>query len=176
MKFLSSCANSFSIISESADDTFLVGRTLGESLYPGLLILLKGELGMGKTRFTQGIGRALGYDRVKSPTFVIMNEYDATFVIMNEYDADVPFLHADLYRLEDEDEIESLGIEEYLDDGFAAAVEERWRERPEERLEVELLPVPGDTEARTLVFEAFGKREAELLAVIKEKLFPGEDK
>ena len=117
----------------------------------------------------------MGYDRVKSPTFVIMNEYDA----------DVPFLHADLYRLEDEDEIESLGIEEYLDDGFAAlddgfaaAVEwaERWRERPEERLEVELLPVPGDAEARTLVFEAFGKREAELLAVIKEKLFPGEDK
>ena len=106
MKFLSSCANSFSIISESADDTFLAGRALGESLYPGLLILLKGELGMGKTRFTQGIGRALGYDRVKSPTFVIMNEYDA----------DVPFLHADLYRLEDEDEIESLGIEEYLDD------------------------------------------------------------
>ena len=80
--------------------------------------------------------------------------------------------------LEDEDEIESLGIEEYLDDGFAAAVEwaERWRERPEERLEVELLPVPDDAEARTLVFEAFGKREAELLAVIKEKLFPGEDK
>ena len=168
MKFLSSCANSFSIISESADDTFLAGRALGESLYPGLLILLKGELGMGKTRFTQGIGCALGYDRVKSPTFVIMNEYDA----------DVPFLHADLYRLEDEDEIESLGIEEYLDDGFAAAVEwaERWREHPEERLEVELLPVPGDTEARTLVFEAFGKREAELLAVIREKLFPGEDK
>lgn len=168
MKFLSSCANSFSIISESADDTFLAGRALGESLYPGLLVLLKGELGMGKTRFTQGIGRALGYDRVKSPTFVIMNEYDA----------DVPFLHADLYRLEDEDEIESLGIEEYLDDGFSAAVEwaERWRERPEERLEVELLPVPGDAEARTLVFEAFGKREAELLAVIKEKLFPGEDK
>ena len=168
MKFLSSCANSFSIISESADDTFLAGRALGESLYPGLLILLKGELGMGKTRFTQGIGRALGYDRVKSPTFVIMNEYDE----------DVPFLHADLYRLGDEDEIESLGIEEYLDDGFAAAVEwaERWRERPEERLEVELLPVPGDTEARTLFFAAFGKREAELLAVIREKLFPGEDK
>ena len=168
MKFLSSCANSFSIISESADDTFLAGRALGESLYPGLLILLKGELGMGKTRFTQGIGRALGYDRVKSPTFVIMNEYDA----------DVPFLHADLYRLENEDEIESLGIEEYLDDGFAAAVEwaERWSERPGERLEVELLPVPGDAEARTIVFEAFGKREAELLAVIREKLFPGEDK
>ena len=80
---------------------------------PACLILLKGELGMGKTRFTQGIGRAVGYDRVKSPTFVIMNEYDAK----------VPFLHVDLYRLEDEDEIESLGIEEYLDDGFAAAVD-----------------------------------------------------
>lgn len=167
MKFLSSCGNSFSIISESPDDTFAAGRALGEALYPGLLILLKGELGMGKTRFTQGIGRAVGYDRVKSPTFVIMNEYDA----------EVPFLHADLYRLEDEGEIESLGIEEYLDDGFAAAVEwaERWRERPEERLEVEFLPVPGDAEARTLVFEAFGKRESALLAEIKEKIFPGED-
>ena len=168
MKFLSSCANSFSIISESADDTFLAGRALGESLYPGLLILLKGELGMGKTRFTQGIGRAVGYDRVKSPTFVIMNEYDAK----------VPLLHVDLYRLEDEDEIESLGIDEYLDDGFAAAVEwaERWRERPEERLEVEFLPVPGDAEARTIVFEAFGKREAELLVKMKDKILPGEDK
>ena len=168
MKFLSSCANSFSIISESPDDTFAAGRALGESLYPGLLILLKGELGMGKTRFTQGIGRAVGHERVKSPTFVIMNEYDAK----------VPFLHVDLYRLEDEDEIESLGIEEYLDGGFAAAVEwaERWRERPEERLEVEFLPVPGDAEARTIVFEAFGKREAELLVKMKDKILPGEDK
>ena len=168
MKFLSSCANSFSNISESPDDTFAVGRALGESLYPGLLILLKGELGMGKTRFTQGIGRAVGYERVKSPTFVIMNEYDAK----------VPFLHVDLYRLEDEDEIESLGIEEYLDGGFAAAVEwaERWREHPEERLEVEFLPVPGDAEARTIVFEAFGKREAELLVKMKDKILPGEDK
>lgn len=167
MKFLSSCVNSFSIISESPDDTFSAGRAFGNSLYPGLLILLKGELGMGKTRFTQGIGSAVGYDRVKSPTFVIMNEYDA----------EVPFLHVDLYRLEDEDEIESLGIEEYLDDGFSAAVEwaERWREHPENRIEVEFLPVPDDAEARMLVFEAFGKREAELLAKIKEKLFPGED-
>ena len=45
MKFLSSCANSFSIISESADDTFLAGRALGESLYPGLLILLNSRRG-----------------------------------------------------------------------------------------------------------------------------------
>lgn len=167
MKFLSSCANSFSIVSESPDETFLAGCALGESLYPGLLILLKGGLGMGKTRFTQGIGRAVGYDRVKSPTFVIMNEYDA----------DVPFLHVDLYRLEGEGEIESLGIEEYLDDGFSAAVEwaEKWRGRPEKRVEVEFLPVPDNAEARRLAFEAFGKREAELLAEIKEKLFHGED-
>lgn len=167
MKFLRSCVNSFSIVSESPDDTFSAGRALGESLYPGLLILLKGGLGMGKTRFTQGIGRAVGCDRVKSPTFVIMNEYDT----------DVPFLHVDLYRLEDEEQIESLGIEEYLDDGFSAAVEwaERWRGRPESRIEVEFLPVPDDAEARMLVFEAFGKCEAELLTNIKEKLFPGED-
>lgn len=167
MRLLKSCVNSFSIISESPDDTFAAGRALGEALYPGLLALLKGGLGMGKTRFVQGIGGAVGYDRVKSPTFVIMNEYDAA----------VPFLHVDLYRLENEEEVDALGIEEYLDDGFAAAVEwaERWSERPEDRVEIEFLPVPGDENARVLVFEAFGEKETELLVQVKRALFPGKD-
>ena len=156
-----------SIVSESPKDTFEAGRTLGELLYPGLLIMLKGELGAGKTRFVQGIGNAIGYDRVKSPTFVIMNEYEAA----------VPFLHVDLYRLENEDEIDALGIEEYLDDGFAAAVEwaERWQSRPEDRLEVEFLYVPGEEESRIISFEVFGAHERELIAAIKEKLFPRVD-
>lgn len=165
MKFLKFCDNSLTIVSESPKDTFVAGRALGELLYPGLLIMLKGELGAGKTCFVQGIGDALGYGRVKSPTFVIMNEYEAK----------VPFLHVDLYRLENEDEIEALGIEEYLEDGFAAAVEwaERWQNSPEDRLEVEFSPVTGDDAARIISFEIFGAHEKELIAAIKEKLFYG---
>ena len=165
MKYLIFCDNSLTIVSESPKETFEAGRALGELLYPGLPIMLKGELGAGKTRFVQGIGNAIGYDRVKSPTFVIMNEYEAN----------VPFLHVDLYRLENEDEIEALGIEEYLKDGFAAAVEwaERWRESPPERLEVEISRVDGEDDAREISFKAFGNRAGRVCEKIKEKLFGG---
>ncbi len=168
MRFLSSCGNSFSVVSESPDDTFDAGRAFGEFLYPGLLILLAGGLGMGKTRFVQGIGKAVGYDRVKSPSFVIMNEYDA----------DVPFLHVDLYRLEDAGEADLLGIEEYLDCGFAAAVEwaERWTDPLKDRIAVRFLPAPGGCDSRELAFKAFGRRETDLLAKVKKRIIFRKDK
>ncbi len=168
MKFLTSCCDSLSIKSESGGDTYAAGAALGGALRPGLLILLNGGLGTGKTRFVQGIGAALGYSRVKSPSFVIMNEYAAK----------VPFLHADLYRLERESEIDALGIEEYLDDGFAAAVEwaEKWRDPPGRALRVIFQTIPGDENSRVITFRATGSREAGLLREIKEKLFQTEDK
>ncbi len=74
MRFRQCLSNSFIVTSESPEETFLVGKALGNAAYPGLLVLLKGSLGMGKTKLTQGVGHALGYERVKSPTFIIMSD------------------------------------------------------------------------------------------------------
>ncbi|MDO5116844.1 MAG: tRNA (adenosine(37)-N6)-threonylcarbamoyltransferase complex ATPase subunit type 1 TsaE [Synergistaceae bacterium] len=162
MRFLRSSADALLIESENPDESLAAGRALGEALPPGMLLLLTGGLGMGKTKFTQGVGAALGIERVKSPTFIIMNEYDGK----------TPFLHADLYRLEDAGEVEELAIEEYLDDGYAAAVEwgERWLEPPEKRLEVEFSPSPAGESSRILTFRAFEPEGRALLAEFKEKI------
>ncbi|MCF0247614.1 MAG: tRNA (adenosine(37)-N6)-threonylcarbamoyltransferase complex ATPase subunit type 1 TsaE [Synergistes sp.] len=150
MKFLSFSEDSITIISENDSETFAAGQALGEAAFPGLLILLKGTLGMGKTRLTQGIGAALGISRVKSPTFIIMSEHNGK----------LPLLHADLYRLEDESEIDALGIEECLDDGFVGVVEwaERWGSvRESERIDVEFSPVSESDDARLLKITCLGE-------------------
>lgn len=155
--------DSFAVASRGPEETFALGEALGELVYPGLLILLKGSLGMGKTKLIQGIGRAMGCERIKSPTFIIMSEHEGT----------VPFLHADLYRLEDEAEIDQLGIEEYLEDGYAAAVEwaERWRGAPEEgRIDVEFAPLSGSGESRLLTFTCHGDEPRRVLAALAERI------
>lgn len=163
MRFRQCSNNSLVVTSESPEETFLVGKALGNAAYPGLLVLLKGSLGMGKTKLTQGVGHALGYERVKSPTFIIMSEYEGA----------VPLLHADLYRLEDEAEINSLGIEEYLEEGFTAVVEwaERWREAPEnDRIDVEIEAAPGNGESRILAFTGYGEAACKALRVFAEEI------
>ena len=163
MRFRQCLSNSFIVTSESPEETFLVGKALGNAAYPGLLVLLKGSLGMGKTKLTQGVGHALGYERVKSPTFIIMSEYEGA----------VPLLHADLYRLEDEAEINSLGIEEYLEAGFTAVVEwaERWTEAPDgDRIDVEFEAAPGDGESRSLTFTGYGEAACEALRRVVEEI------
>ncbi|MEG1913063.1 MAG: tRNA (adenosine(37)-N6)-threonylcarbamoyltransferase complex ATPase subunit type 1 TsaE, partial [Cloacibacillus sp.] len=118
MKFHIHSDKTLRVATNCPQETYELGRRLGALAFPGLLVLLNGTLGVGKTKFTQGFGAALGYSRVKSPSFIIMSEYDGP----------LPMLHADLYRLERSYEAETLGIEEYLEDGFTALVEwaERW--------------------------------------------------
>lgn len=163
MKFRRYSDNSFSAATSSPEETFSLGKTLGENICPGLLLLLKGTLGMGKTKFTQGIGAALGAFGVKSPTFVIMREYDVG----------APFLHVDLYRIDDEAEIESLGIEEYLEEGFAAAVEwaEKWKNPPDEcRIDVEFA---GSGENRLLTFTLCGEEARGTFEALAENIEKG---
>ena len=86
-------------ISGSPGETELAGEKLAKVLLVGDVILLVGDLGMGKTAFTRGIARGLGISaRVQSPTFVIVKNYDG----------DKPLAHADLYRFDDE---QIFGIE-----------------------------------------------------------------
>ncbi|HEY9596289.1 MAG TPA: tRNA (adenosine(37)-N6)-threonylcarbamoyltransferase complex ATPase subunit type 1 TsaE [Cyanophyceae cyanobacterium] len=86
------------------DATRSLGKTLGQSLSPGSVILLEGDLGAGKTTLVQGIGEGLGLtDPIVSPTFTLINEYT---------EGRLPLYHLDLYRLQPE-EVEALNLEIY---------------------------------------------------------------
>jgi len=89
-------------------------------LLPDDILALTGSLGAGKTNFIQGIAQGLGVkDYVTSPTFIIINEYKGR----------VPLYHFDLYRLENPNAIEELGIEEYFNKGGVCVIE--WSEKLE---------------------------------------------
>lgn len=93
------------IKTSSQDETMQVGRALGEILAKGDVVLLSGDLGTGKTAFTNGIASALGIEEyITSPTFTIVNEYKA----------ELPLYHFDVYRIADADEMYDIGFEEYL--------------------------------------------------------------
>ena len=84
-----------------------LGERIGRMLRAGDVVLLSGELGAGKTVLAQGIGRGLGVtDPIKSSSFVIMNEYDG---------ATLRLFHADLYRLEDPEQVAELALDELAD-------------------------------------------------------------
>ncbi|WP_374596928.1 tRNA (adenosine(37)-N6)-threonylcarbamoyltransferase complex ATPase subunit type 1 TsaE [Sphingosinicella sp.] len=103
---------------EAATDTF--GRRLAARLAPGDIVLLSGDLGAGKTALARGILAGLGHaGEVPSPTFTLVQSYEVPGVRL-------PVWHVDLYRLEDPDEVEELGLDEILADG-ALIIE--WPER-----------------------------------------------
>lgn len=120
--------------------TEAAGRQLAESLRPGDVVLLYGDLGAGKTAFTRGIAQGLGIDPadVSSPTFTLIQEYRGR----------LPLYHVDLYRLE-EREVDDLGLEELvLGDGIVVIEwAERWRGRPDDVIEV-WLEHAGEEERR----------------------------
>jgi tRNA threonylcarbamoyladenosine biosynthesis protein TsaE len=104
--------------SHSRQETLRLGERLGRSASAGDLLLLRGDLGAGKTTLTQGIARGLGISgAVNSPTFTLIKEYAGR----------LPLFHVDLYRLGDAAEVEALGIEDYLERGGVCVVE--WADR-----------------------------------------------
>ena len=100
--------------------TQAVAAAIAKTLLPGDMLLLDGDLGAGKTTFTQGLARAMGVDEVvTSPTFALVRSYPTSF--------GVELIHADVYRLDELSEIVALGLPEMLEDGAVAAIE--WGER-----------------------------------------------
>jgi len=88
------------------------GRELASSLNGGDILLLEGDLGAGKTTLTKGIAQGLGIsDDIVSPTFTLMNMYD----VRNSKDTKLKkMIHIDTYRLEDEDQLLEIGVEDYM--------------------------------------------------------------
>jgi tRNA threonylcarbamoyladenosine biosynthesis protein TsaE len=162
------------IASHSPAQTQRLGMRLGELLCGGELILLDGQLGMGKTTFTQGLAQGLGIrDTITSPTFTLLKEYagQSRSTIQGEQRKTAlpikrPLLyHFDLYRLDDPEEIFDLGFEDYFYDSTGVCVVE-WAEKADglwvhEKLRISMT-LQNKTE-RGLVFTATGTRYRELL-------------
>src|SRR6202142_201386 len=110
---------------QSDADTIEVGRKLAKLLKPPQLLLLRGDLGTGKTTLVKGIAEALDAaeaDEVTSPTFTLLHEYDGT-----QDGKPVKLFHLDVYRLEGERQLESLGLDELLTQDALVLVE--WGEK-----------------------------------------------
>jgi tRNA threonylcarbamoyladenosine biosynthesis protein TsaE len=110
---------------QSGADTIEVGRKLAGLLKPPQLILLQGELGTGKTTLVKGIAQALDAadpDEVTSPTFTLVHEYEGT-----RDGTPVKLFHLDVYRLEGERQLETLGLDDLLTQDALVLVE--WGEK-----------------------------------------------
>jgi tRNA threonylcarbamoyladenosine biosynthesis protein TsaE len=131
----------------SVEGTLALGETLAEILSPPMLVILRGEVGAGKTTLVKGIAAALGAaveEDVTSPTFTLVHEYESEKVHL---------FHLDLYRLETEEQIAVLGLEEMLAEPNALVLVE-WGERFESVLKLasgEIFMEQGDGDMRGLL-------------------------
>ena len=133
----------------SADDTRALAGAVAALARPGDVIVLAGDLGAGKTAFAQGFAAALGIEeRVTSPTFVIARSYEGRCRLN----------HLDVYRLDDLQEAEDVGLAEFVDDGAVTLVE--WGDQvspllPTDHLEIRLTFGDLDDD-RTIVVRHLG--------------------
>lgn len=160
---------SLEVLSRSAEQTHRVGVRLGQLLHGGQVVCLEGPLGVGKTVLARGIGEGWGATApVLSPSFVLIREHRRPAGHQR-------LLHVDFYRLEDPREVESLGLEEWLEAPDAVVVVE-WPERalailPTEHLWVRMEFADGDR--RRLLFTAHGDAYLPLLQGLRRALFGG---
>jgi len=147
------------LISHSPEQTQRLGVRIGELALPGDILLLVGALGTGKTCLTQGIAWGLGIkEYALSPSFVIVRELYGR----------LPLYHIDLYRLNHIEEIEELGLDDYLYGSGVCVVE--WAEKglsvlPTEHLLIQISYL-SDSE-RSFQLKPSGKRYLEILAQLK---------
>jgi len=152
--------NRIKLISHSPEQTQKLGARIGELALPGDIFLLVGKLGTGKTCLTQGIARGLDIrEYVMSPSFVIIRELDGR----------LPLYHIDLYRLDHIEEIEELGLDDYLYGNGVCVVE--WAEKgltalPKEHLLIQI-DYLSDTE-RSFYLKPSGQRYRKLATQLKQ--------
>jgi tRNA threonylcarbamoyladenosine biosynthesis protein TsaE len=110
---------------KSSEETVELGKKIGATLKPGDILAFYGDLGSGKTTMIKGIALGLGVkeqDIVKSPSFIMVNEYKGRY----------PIYHIDLYRVKNSEEIMSIGFDDYLYSNGVCLIE--WAEKAEKAL------------------------------------------
>ncbi len=123
--------NEITLILDDAAATEKLGAVLADELHEGVLVFLKGELGAGKTTLVRGVLRSLGHQgAVKSPTYTLLEEYTL---------AGREFIHFDLYRITDPEELDLIGIRDYFNRKACCFVE--WPERGKGYLPLEDLTI-----------------------------------
>lgn len=156
-----SAAASTTFASRAPEETTVLGARTGALLRPGDVLLLRGDLGAGKTQFARGVAAGLGIPGpIPSPTFTLVNEYEGR----NAAGERVPLAHIDLYRLGEGGDLDSLGLDDYLGGAWAAVIE--WPERavddgfiPPAYLDIAISTANADAgeRSRTLTFTAYGE-------------------
>lgn len=145
-------------------DTVAFGKFLGDQARPGDIFTLAGDLGAGKTTLTQAIGQGL---QVPDNVYIT----SPTFGLLHEYPGRMPLYHMDLYRLQDEEEIEMLGFEDYLYGNGLSVIE--WPDRlgslmPDKRLHIELI-YSGETSRRVELVDYGNLWQERLLLLADDK-------
>jgi tRNA threonylcarbamoyladenosine biosynthesis protein TsaE len=152
--------NPVAIDLQNLADTESLGRRLAQWLFPGAVVALIGPLGAGKTHLVRAI--AIGLD-IANPAVV----NSPTFVLIQEYDARLPIYHFDAYRLTREAEFADLGVHEYYERGGVCLIE--WADKvpavlPKERLEVRITITGAET--RRVEMTGFGERYERIAACV----------
>ena len=159
------------ITSVSPERTSHIGKVLGSLLCTGDVLSLNGDLGSGKTCLASGVAKGLGIDqRVSSPTFALVNEYDS---------GRLPFYHMDVYRLSGPEDLDDFGYEEYIDSDGVTLIE--WADKiksrlPGERLDIKItghLAEGTPENLRTLFFIPHGNRFNALIEELKSHVCAG---
>ncbi len=152
------------LTTKSVEETEMIGEKLGELARPGMLVLLTGDLGAGKTAFARGVARGLGVTGpVTSPTFTLVEEYAGR----------IPLYHLDVYRLTAPEELADIGYEEYVDGDGLCLIE--WGDLVREWLGEEQLEIriSGVGKERTLTFLPRGRLYEDLVKELTERVAIG---
>ncbi len=132
-------------ISNSQEDTIKIAKNFAKTLSKGDVVVLKGDLGAGKTVFTKGIASYFNGDK--------NHTISPTFTILNEYNTNPKIYHFDFYRIKNEDELIAIGIEEYLFGDGICVIE--WPERAPETLSMvktKNVEIIKNGESRKIIF------------------------
>ena len=136
----------YKVTMHNEEDTVYLAQNIESEKFPNMVICLYGELGSGKTVFAKAFGHAMG----------IVDVTSSTFNIIKEYNGELPLYHMDVYRVDNN--IESLGIEEYFEKGGVTIIE--WADLiedylPEERLDIKFKVIDENT--RVLILKPHGE-------------------
>ena len=153
--------NTYNFSSNSINDTLMLGKNLASLLKKGDLVVLSGELGAGKTKFTEGFLKFFNLeDEISGPTFNIVNEYKKD---------DISIYHFDVYRLEDVAEFYEIGGDEYFENGICLI---EWGELikdalPKSFISIDITKLENDENKRLFRFISQGERYDKILENLK---------